>query len=67
MYKFTTNLNLNDEKLEVVNQAKLLGVVISDDLKWDKNTEYLVKQERDVLQEREGAIFYQVLNDFEVF
>ena len=43
-YKFTANLKLNDEKLEVVNQAKLLGVIISDDLKWDKNTEYLVKK-----------------------
>ena len=43
-YKFTTNLNLNDEKLEVVNQAKLLGVIISDDLKWDKDAEYLVKK-----------------------
>ena len=43
-YKFTANLELNDEKLEVVNQAKLLGVIISDDLKWDKNTEYLVKK-----------------------
>lgn len=43
-YKFTTNLNMNDEKLEVVNQAKHLGVIISDDLKWDKSTEYLVKK-----------------------
>ena len=45
-YKFTTNLNSNDENLEVVKQAKLFGVIISDDLKWDKNTEYLVKKER---------------------
>ena len=43
-YKFKTNLNLNDENLEVVKQAKLLGVMISDDLKWDKNTDYLVKK-----------------------
>ena len=42
--KFPTNLNLNDDNLEVVKQAKLLGVMISDDLKWDKNTEYLVKK-----------------------
>ena len=35
---------MNDENLEVVKQAKLLGVMISDDLKWDKNTEYLVKK-----------------------
>ena len=33
-YKFTTNLNLNDENLEVVKQAKLLDVMISDNLKW---------------------------------
>ena len=43
-YKFTTRLELNSENIEVVNQAKLLGFVITDDLKWDKNTEYLVKK-----------------------
>ena len=32
---------MNDENLEVVKQAKLLGVMISDDL---KNSEYLVKK-----------------------
>ena len=30
--------------LEVVDEAKLLGVVIDSDLKWDKNTRYLVKK-----------------------
>ena len=43
-YKFTTRLQLNNTNLEVVNQAKLLGVIITDDLKWEKNTEYLVKK-----------------------
>ena len=43
-YNFTTRLVLNNENLEVVKQAKLLGVIISDDLKWDQNTEYLVKK-----------------------
>ena len=43
-YKFTTRLTLNNEHLEVVKQAKLLGVLISDDLKWDLNTDYLVKK-----------------------
>ena len=48
-YKLTTNLNLNDENLEIVNQEKLLGVIkISDDLKWNKNTEKrLLKKETD--------------------
>ena len=43
-YKFTTRLQMNNENIEVVNQAKLLGVIISDDLKWDENTKYLVKK-----------------------
>ena len=41
-YKFTKS-NWNDESLEVVKQAKLFYVIISVELKWDKNTEYLVK------------------------
>ena len=38
-YKFTTNLNLNYENLEIVKQGTLLGAIKRDDLKWDKNTE----------------------------
>ena len=43
-YKFTTRLQLNNANLEVVEQAKLLGVIITNDLKWDENTAYLVKR-----------------------
>ena len=43
-HKFTTNLQIDEETIEVVDQAKLLGVFITNDLKWDKNTEYLVKK-----------------------
>ena len=43
-YKFTTRLVLNSETVEVVNKAKLLGVIITDDLKWEENTKYLVKK-----------------------
>ena len=43
-YNFTTRLQLNSENLEVVSQAKLLGVIISDDLKWDLNTDHIVKK-----------------------
>lgn len=35
-YKFTTKLKLNEETLEVVKEAKLLGVIITDILKWEK-------------------------------
>ena len=43
-YKFTTRMILDEKNIEVVNEAKLLGVIITDDLKWDANTESLVKK-----------------------
>ena len=49
-YKFTAALKVDDEEIEVVEQAKLLGVILTDDLKWDKNTEHLVKKANARLQ-----------------
>ena len=43
-YKFTTRLELNSENLEVVEKAKLLGVIIINDLTWGDNTANLVKR-----------------------
>ena len=37
-------MNLNDENLDIVRISKLLGVVISDNLKWEENTTSLVKR-----------------------
>ena len=34
---------MNDEVLPVVNKVKLLGTIISDNLKWDENTSFLIK------------------------
>ena len=34
-YQFATRLQLKDENVEVINSTKLLGTIISDDLKWD--------------------------------
>lgn len=43
-YQFTTRLRLNNENLEIEKKTKLLGVVITVDLKWDENIKYLVKK-----------------------
>jgi hypothetical protein len=43
-YQFSTRLNLEGEFLETVKEAKLLGTILSDDLKWEKNTESIVKK-----------------------
>ena len=43
-YQFTTRLTLNDQNIEVVPESKLLGTIIQNDLKWDKNTARIVKK-----------------------
>ena len=43
-YKFTTNLHLSDKNIEVVSKTKLLGVILTNDLKWSANTNYLIKK-----------------------
>ena len=42
--QFTTEMRVKDEALEIVEEVKLLGVVINKNLKWDNNTSYLVKK-----------------------
>ena len=42
--QFTTEIGLKDEKLETVDKTKLLGTIITSDLKWHENTKYIVKK-----------------------
>ena len=42
--KFTTRVSMNEQVLPVIRETKLLGTVISDDLKWDKNTAEIVRK-----------------------
>ena len=42
-HQFTTHLSLNGEPIEIVKETRLLGTHITDDLKWDKNTEEIAK------------------------
>ena len=37
-------INLNDEEIETLEQIKILGVVISSDLKFSQNTQYIVQK-----------------------
>ena len=43
-YQFTAKLKLEDETLELVDQAKLLGVMIANDLKLDNKTVFAKKK-----------------------
>jgi hypothetical protein len=43
-HKFTTKLTVNNDRVEIVMEAKLLGTIITDDLKWNKNTKEIVRK-----------------------
>ena len=43
-FQFTTSLSVDEEKIEVVKDTKLFGTILTDDLKWDKNTKEIVKK-----------------------
>ena len=43
-YKFTTNLKINNKSLEVIDSTKLLGTILSNDLKWDLNCANIIKK-----------------------
>ena len=43
-YQFTTDLSLNGVVLDSPEETKLLGTLITKDLKWNRNTEELVKK-----------------------
>ena len=42
--QFSTRLYLEETLLETIAETKLLGTVLTSDLKWDKNTEMIVKK-----------------------
>ena len=41
---FIPNFELGSIKLDLVEKAKLLGVIVSSDLSWEENTAYIVKR-----------------------
>ena len=43
-FQFTTEITLKNEKLETIDKTKLLGTIITKDLKWHENTKYIVKK-----------------------
>ena len=43
-YQFTTRLKINDHPLEVIDSTRLLGTIISNDLKWDLNCASIIKK-----------------------
>ena len=43
-YQFGTRLKLDNELLETVTETKILGTILTSDLKWDNNTNNIIKK-----------------------
>ena len=41
---FMPNLELANHKLEVVEEMRVLGVILQSDMKWEANTDNMVKK-----------------------
>jgi hypothetical protein len=48
--QFSTRTKLNNTNIEIVEKTKLLSLVITNDLKWEENTEILVKKANSRMQ-----------------
>ena len=42
-HQFSTDIHLDSETIETVNDVKLLGTTVTNDLTWNKNTSILVR------------------------
>ena len=43
-YQFATRVHLNNTLLETIRETCLLGTIVSDDLTWRSNSQYLIKR-----------------------
>merc|ERR1711954_337974 len=43
-YQFSTRLSVDGKLIEKISQARLLGLVLEDNLSWQANTNHIVRQ-----------------------
>ena len=43
-YQFTSRLTIDGKPLDIVDHTKLLGLIVSNDLTWSRNTQYIIKR-----------------------
>ena len=43
-YQFTTRIKIDGQTLPILDQTRLLGVIITNDMKWSENTKSLIKR-----------------------
>ena len=49
-FQFSTRLQSKNTNIEIVSEAKVLGTIVTDDLKWDANCSFLIRMFSDRMQ-----------------
>ena len=49
-YQFTSRLTMDGKPLEIVDHTKLLGLIMSNDLTWSRNTQYIIKRANSIME-----------------
>ena len=57
-FKFSTRLQLKGENIEMVNQMKILGTIINQNLSWDENCQHLIKKLMHALLQHFPCLFH---------
>ena len=57
IFKFSSYIKLKNNVIETVSDTKLLGTIITDDLKWNRNTDSIVSKRN----KQENAVIAQSL------
>ena len=66
-HQFSTALHVNNHDVETVKEAKLLGSILTDDLKWSRNTEEIVKSSNKRLRIlHEASKFTRKISDLKI-
>ena len=55
-YQFCTRLTLDDQAIEEVSEVKLVGTIITNYLKWDRNTNEIVRNTAGLERAQKSAI-----------
>jgi hypothetical protein len=58
-YQFGTRLVMENANLEVIDSVKLLGTIVTNDLKWDQNTAHLAKKSNAGTTEEGGQFWHK--------
>ena len=43
-FQFTTRITMEGNTLPIIQQTKLLGVIVTNDITWSENTKYIIKK-----------------------